>query len=185
MVVMVKLIVALFMALAIVILPLLMPGSTMASPYGVGKYDENVPYGGQTALSISTSGQVTLAVSPTDSGSVSSTSGTVTVVSTDVMGYKLYIRSIGSTDMTQGASVIPASANGSPAALSINTWGYNLDGSANYVGATLSDILIRSTTQPYSSGDVTTVTYGVNVDNTKAAGNYSTDILYTAVPQTN
>lgn len=182
---MVKLILAFLSVIAIVVASFF--GSTFvgASPYGAGIYNANVPYGGQTELTISTSGAVALAVTPSDPSVTTAASGTVTVVSTDVVGYKLYVRSATSTDMTNGGAVIPSSGNGSPAPLAANTWGYNLDGSSDYVGMTLGDVLIRSATQPYTSGDVTTVTYGVRLNFAKPAGSYSTSIIYTAVPQTN
>lgn len=182
---MVKLILACISLLAIALYVFFPITGVNASPYGVGIYNADVPYGGQTQLSISTSGNVAIAVVPSDAGTLASASGTVTVTSTDVEGYKLYVRSLTSTDMANGAVVIPASANGSPASLSVNTWGYNLNGSANFTGMTLSDVLIRSATQPYTSGDVTTVTYGVLVNNAKKSGSYSNSVIYTAVPQTN
>jgi hypothetical protein len=49
---------------------------------------------------------------------------------------------------------------------------------------TLSDVLVKSITTPASSGNITTFTYGLKVDLLKAAGNYSTSVIYTAVPQT-
>jgi hypothetical protein len=182
---MVKLIVTVATVLAIGFLSFLPITDVMASPYGSGIYNANVPYGGQTQLTISTSGNINLALTPSDTGTLASTSGTVTVTSTDVVGYKLYVRSIASANMINGAQTIPASANGSPAALAVNTWGYNLDGSTNYTGMTLSDVLIRNRTGPYTSGDVTTITYGVRLNNAKAAGRYSNSVIYTAVPQTN
>lgn len=159
-------------------------GIAYGSPFGAGKYGANVPYGGETSLTIATNGDVTVPVTPSDSGTLASGTSTVTVTSTDVVGYKLYIRAKTSTNLANGASNIPASANGSPAALATNTWGYNTDGSSNYVGITLSDVLIRTGTGPYSTGDQTSVKYGMKVDNTVPAGNYSTVVVYTAVPQT-
>lgn len=184
---MIKLILSLISLLAIAVLSTVLSGSVGASPYGAGKYNANAPYGGQTQLTISTSGDVAINLAPSDSGTTASASGTVTVISTDVVGYKLYVRSLGSTNMTNpiGGATIPASANGSPAALAVNTWGYNLTGNSSYTGMTLSDVLIRSATQPYTSGDVTTVTYGARVDNAKRSGSYNTSVVYTAVPQTN
>lgn len=167
--------------LCICILPLV---KLEAAPYGKGKFGDNVPYGGETTLAISNNGNVTIQVTPTEAGTLATSSNVVTVTSTDVVGYKLYIRSLNSTNMVNGASTIPASGNGSPAALATNTWGYNTDASNNFVGSTLTDTLIKNATGPYSSGDNTTVTYGVKVDNSKAAGNYTTSIVYTAVPQT-
>lgn len=181
---MVKLILSFIALIAITFFSTSVTTGVLASPYGAGKYNADVPYGGQTQLTISTSGNVGVTVSPSDAGTLASNSGTVTVVSTDVVGYKLYVRSLTSTDMTDGGDIIPASANGSPASLAVNTWGYNLDASSNFVGMTLSDVLIRSATQPYTSGDVTTVTYGVKIDNAKKSGSYSNSVIYTAVPQT-
>lgn len=155
-----------------------------ASPFGAGAFGANVPFGGQTSLSISTDGNVLISVTPTDSGATATANSNVTVTSTDVVGYKLYIRALSSTNLNNGGSTLPASANVSPAALSVNTWGYNTDASSNFAGMSLTDTLIRTGTGPYSSGDTTTVTYGLKIDNSKPAGNYSTSIVYTAVPQT-
>lgn len=169
---------------AIIITLISFPLDTFAQPYGTGKYDENVPYGDATSLSIATSGNVNVSVTPTTTGILATGTSGVTVSTTDVKGFKLYIRSLTSTDMDNLGSLIPASANGTPAALANNTWGYNTDGSSNFVGMTLSDVLIRTLNTPASSGDLTTVTYGVKLDLAKPAGNYTTTVIYTAVPQT-
>lgn len=153
-----------------------------ASSYNQGIYNENVPYGSATYIAINTNGNVSLAVTPTSSGTLTTTTSNVTVTSTDVVGHKLYIRSDNSTDMNNPGDTLPTSGNIIPASLGVNTWGYNTDGSNNFVGSSLTDTLIRSVTGPTPSGDVTTVTYGVKVDLAKPAGNYTTSIVYTAVP---
>ncbi len=156
-----------------------------AQPYGKGKYNENVPYGSQTQLTISTNGDVNIPLTPTDAGVLGTGNSVVTVTSTDVVGFKLYVRTGDvAANLVNGASQIPASANGSPAALATNTWGYNTDGSTNFVGLTTSDVLIKNAAGPYTSGNNTTVTYGVKIDNSKAAGRYAGNVLYTATPQT-
>ena len=165
-------------------LSVLLTQSVLAQPYGQGTYDANVPYGAETSLSIATNGNVTIPVTPTSAGVNANGTSTVTVTSTDVVGYELYVRALGSTDLTNFTSTLPASANGTPAPLAMNTWGYNTDGSANFVGMLLTDTLIRSTTGPVSGGQNTIVTYGIRIDLSKAAGNYSTTVMYTAVPQT-
>lgn len=159
-------------------------GSVMAQPYGRGVYGANVPYGSQTSLTIATNGNVLITITPTTTGALGTGVSNVTVTSTDVVGYKLYIRSDASTNMVNGAATLPPSANGSPAALAVNTWGYNTDASSNFVGTSLTDALIVTGNGPFSSGAVTAVTYGVKVDNAKPAGNYTNTIAYTAVPQT-
>lgn len=158
--------------------------TAFASTYGSGKYNAVVPYGGQTNLTINTSGNVAIPITPGSSATLGSATGTVTVVSTDAVGYKLYIRALGSSNMTSSASTIPTSANATAALLATNTWGYNLDGSINFVGMTTSDVLIRTGTGPFETGDITSVTYGVKIDQSIAAGSYSTTVIYTAVPST-
>jgi hypothetical protein len=163
----------------------LAPSSSYASPYGKGVYGANVPYGGQTALSIATSGNVTIPITPTTGGVLATGTSTVTVTSTDVTGYKLYLRALTNTNMNNLGALLPASANGSPAALATNTWGYNTNASTNFTGLTLTDVLIHSITGPASTGDATIVTYGMKLDLAKPAGNYVATVIYTAVPQTN
>lgn len=168
-----------------VLLVTLCPMVAHAQPYGFGKYNENVPYGSETSITISTDGNVTIPITPTEAGTLATSSGTVTITSTDVVGYKLYIRSAGgSTDMINSPDAIPTSGNGSPAALAVNTWGYNTDGSSNFVGISLTDALVKNTSGPFTSGDNTTFTYGVKLDNSKPAGNYTTTVMYTAVHKT-
>jgi hypothetical protein len=159
-------------------------GNVYAAPFGKGKFGDNVPFGAETSLAISSGGNVTIQVTPTEAGTLATSSNVVTVTSTDVVGYKLYIRSLDNTNMVNGGSTIPTSGNGTPGSLATNTWGYNTDASSNFVGSSLTDTLVKDAAGPYSSGDNTTVTYGVKVDNSKAAGNYVTSIVYTAVPQT-
>jgi hypothetical protein len=156
-----------------------------AQPYGVGLYNENVPYGDETSLSIATDGDVSIPITPTTDGVLATGSSNITVTSTDVTGYKLYIRALSDTNMNNLGDLLPSSANGSPAPLATNTWGYNTDASSNFVGISLSDVLIRSVNSPVPTGEITTVTYGIKLDLAKPAGNYLADIIYTAVPQTN
>lgn len=175
-----KLIIAVFSITAIVFFA---ETTVYAQPYGAGIYDSNVPYGNESSLSISATA-ATMGINPSTGGTLGTASGPVTVTSTDVVGYKLYIRAIGSTAMTAGLSSIPASANTSDATLLINTWGYNTTAAATFTGITTSDVLLKSATGPFSTGDTTTVTYGLNIDRAKSAGTYVSNIIYTAVPQT-
>jgi hypothetical protein len=160
----------------------LTPTFAGAQPYGTGKYG-NLKYGDTTSLSISTDGSVDISVTPTVSGVLATGASSVTVSTTDVKGYKLYIRALTDTNMNNLGMLLPASGNGTPAPLAINTWGYNTDASTNFVGILLSDSLIRSVTLPIANS-ITNVTYGVKLDMEKSAGKYTVDVIYTAVPQT-
>lgn len=174
------------MILFITIIACLVTSSTSyAQPYGKGIYNSNVPYGSQTSLSIATNGDISVSITPITGGALATGTSIITITSTDVIGYKLYIRALTSTDMNNLGTLLPASANGTPAALAVNTWGYTTDASINFTGITLTDVLIRSATLPAPTGEITNVTYGMNLDLAKPAGNYVANVVYTAVPQTN
>lgn len=171
-------------AVVVIITTLIYVPVSFAQPYGKGTYNANVHYGDLISLSIATSGNINIPITPASEGTLATGTGTVTVTSTDVMGYKLYIRALNNTDMNNNGTLLPASANATAANLAVNTWGYNTDASNNFVGVSLNDVLIRSVTTPASTGSVTTITYGIKLDLTKPAGSYTTTVVYTAVPQT-
>lgn len=152
-----------------------------ASPFGEGVFGAHVPFGSVTSLTINLGSSVNLNLTPSGPNLVGSGSHTITVTSTDVVGYSLYIYGQGSTSMSNGTDSIPASGNTTAGALSVNSWGYNIDGSSNYLGLTTVPELLMTATGPYESGNSTTVTYGVITDITKSSGNYTANVTYTAV----
>ncbi len=153
----------------------------LASPFGQGLFSADVPFGSQTSLSIALGGNVSITMTPSGSEVTGTGSHTLTVTTTDVTGYELYAYSPSSSDMVNGADVIPASGNSSPAALAANSWGYNTDGSSNYVGMLTIPSLIKETTGPAKNGDSTTVTYAARAGIAKGAGDYAVGVVYTAV----
>lgn len=159
----------------------LFEGIAGASPFGAGLFGEDVPFGSETSISITTSGNVAIITSPSGSTFNGQGSHTITVTSTDVVGYELYIKNTSSTNMSNGTDTIPTSGNVAPAALAMNSWGYNTTGSTNYVGMSLSDTLIKDRTGPYKNGDNTPVTYGILANTTKSSGTYLLGVTYTAV----
>jgi len=167
-----------------------------AQPYGKGLYGIT-KYGSQTSLTINTNGNITIPnITPTQSGTLGTGASIVTVGSTDVMGYKLYISAYPNIYMNNLGYHIQPSANTytyptgvstipSGTSLEVNHWGFNTDGGTNFAGLTSTslDNLIYSTTAP-TSGHNTTVTYGLNVNLATPAGQYTAQVIYTAVPQT-
>ena len=155
--------------------------SVAASPFGQGVFGADVPFGSATSLSVALGGNVSLSLVPSGSTFTGNGSHTLTVTTTDVVGYRLYIYSPGSTSLTNGSETIPASANVAPGGLALNTWGYNTNGSTNYVGITTSPVVLKDANGPYKNGDTTSVTYGILTSTTKGAGNYTSSVVYTAV----
>lgn len=162
---------------------LLTPAVTLASPFGKGVFGADVPFGSLTSIAINLGGNVSLALIPSGPNLSGTGSHTITVTSTDVVGYQLFVRSGGSTNMVNGSATIPASGNSSPAPLAVNSWGYNIDGSANFIGMTTTPHLVKDTTGPAKTGDSTTVTYGALTDSTQASGQYTTSVIYTVIAE--
>lgn len=152
-----------------------------------------------SAISITTSGTVNLAITPTGVGSATSASDTVTVTTNHTAGYLLQLNA-GAATLTNGANTLAATGGtiASPAALSSNSWGFRIDGQAgfgagpttaqtnqasltgNYAPVPTTATTVKTTGAPATSGDVTSVWYAAKVDTTKPSGAYTGTITYTA-----
>ncbi|MEK7153407.1 MAG: hypothetical protein AAB834_05645, partial [Patescibacteria group bacterium] len=142
----------------------------------------DVPFGSVTSITISLGGDVSLALQPDGPNFSGNNSHTVTVTSTDVVGYLLYAHSTGSSDMVNGSNIIPASSNTVAGSLAVDSWGYNTTGSTtNFLGMKTTSALLKDANGPYKNGDGTAVTYGALASASKAAGSYLTSVTYTVV----
>ncbi len=174
--------------LAVVVLALLasfaIQHPALAQPFGAGVYGADVPFGDLTSVAINISDPIDLTLLPSGGNFSGNDSHTVTITSTDVVGYQLFVKATSTTALTQGANTIATSANSSPTTLAVNSWGYNTTSSTNnFRGMTLSDVLIKNATGPHKSGDATIFTYGALVDMTKPSGTYTVNVTYTAIGQ--
>ncbi len=154
-----------------------------------------------SVISISSSGTVTLNVTPVSGGSQTSASDTVTVSTNNASGYNLTLAdSDANTDLVNGGNDIPAHAGtqASPSALANNTWGYavatvgGFDGSYSALDNVASSSTVWAgvpadgaantikTTGTTASNDTTTVWYSVKADTSNPNGTYSDTVTYTA-----
>ena len=158
-------------------------------------------------ISMTTGSPVAISVTPTSGGSMSSISDTVTVTTTDSAGYTLTLADTdASTVLTSGANTITADAGTQAApstSLTNNRWGYRVDGVGGFgAGPTSAETNIASSAYKWAgvpvsgspntlkitavaatSGDPTTVWYGVKADTTKPSSSgtpYSDIVTYTA-----
>lgn len=153
------------------------------------------------AIAMTTSGSVTLNVTPSTTGALTSASDTVTV-STNVTGG--YILILGDTDATttleNGANTLLASAGtqASPIALETNRWGYAVAGVGGFSGSYSTENSVTGSSTIWAGvpanssentlknqatavvNDVTTVWYAAEVDMSKPTGNYVGEVTYTA-----
>ena len=158
-----------------------------------------------STISITTSGTVTLNITPVSGGAQTSASDTVTVNTNNSTGYNLAIKDADATlTLTNGVNTIAASSNtfAAGAALANNTWGWavadtttgiganNFDttysvitnatsSSTAWTGITASDQVFKNTTGT-ATNDATTVWYSAKADTSKPSGTYADTVTYTA-----
>jgi hypothetical protein len=152
---------------------------------------------------LSSSGTVNVNVTPTSGGAQTIGSDTVTVSTNDASGYTLQLAETTATSaLTSGGNTLPASSatQAYPAAMTVNTWGYRVDGIGGFgagptstassaaisgsikfaaVPATASPSTIK-TTSGTATSDTTTVWYGVAANTSQASGTYTNSVTYTA-----
>lgn len=153
-------------------------------------------------ISLTTSTNVGISLTPTAGGVVSSASDTVTVNSNSSTGYTLSLADAdATTNLVSGGNTIAAHTGtfAAPTTLANNTWGYrivsaggfggtaysaetnNASSSSTWAGvpASGSPVTIK-TTASTATNDVTTVWYGVKVTTAKPSGAYVDTVTYTA-----
>ena len=167
-------------------------------PYGACQYNA-------CSITISSSGTVSLNVTPTSSGSCTTQNDIVSVFTENPSGYTLSLaNSTTNTTLSNGSNTINSStaSQSSPAALSVNSWGYRVDGVGGFgAGPTTSqtNISLNSTTfakVPPSNGTAdtladtnvaanpavnTSVWYSVCANTNVSSGSYTAQVTYTAV----
>lgn len=153
-------------------------------------------------ISMTTTTPVTISLTPTPGGVVSSSSDTVSVSTNNALGYFLTLAdNDADTNLVNGANNIAAHAGtqASPTVLALNTWGYRVDTVGGFgagptsaetnngsstttwagVPATGSPNTLK-TTSTTATNDTTTVWYGVRVNTTLPSGTYTDTVTYTA-----
>lgn len=158
-----------------------------------------------STITVSSTGTVSMNLSPGGSSVTSIGKDTVTVNSNDVDGYNLTLNVNSATDdklnnASAGSSIVATSGTyASPAVLASNSWGYRVDGLGTFgagptavVDSAASSALffakvplsgapqnIRSTTTT-ATNQTTDVYYGIQVDASKPNGTYTNTVVYTA-----
>jgi hypothetical protein len=153
-------------------------------------------------ISVTTVSPVSVSLTPTAGGVVSSSSDTVTVNTNNSAGYNLTLADTdANTSLVSGANSITAhtGTQTTPTALANNTWGYRVVGVGGF-GATAYSVesnnssststwagvpasgspVTLKTTGTTATDDITTVYYGVKATASKPSGTYTDTVTYTA-----
>jgi hypothetical protein len=154
-----------------------------------------------STISLTTSGTVTLNVTPVTGGAQTSASDTVSVSSNNATGYTLTLADgDATTTLTKGSDTIAAHAGTqtTPTPLANNSWGYHVDSVGGFGTGGAAESNVTSSTIKYAgvpasgsantlkttattaSNDTTTVWYGVKADTSKPNGTYTDTVTYTA-----
>ena len=124
-------------------------------------------------------------VTPTDAGAFKSVSGTVTVKTNSVDGYKLYIalNSSSQTDLTASGnttSVGPCASSVTSSTMVKDTWGYSTD-NTNFYPVTSSNAQIAAVSSPLTQlTNSHTVYIGAKLSTALQSGTYSNTVKFTA-----
>lgn len=180
---------------------------TLAAPYGVGVYND-CAYSDDCYISIATSEEVLLSVTPIAAGIYTIAKDEVTVSTNVSTGYELSMWSTDS-DSVSSLEMIGSPSNkipstgalpSSPTTLPMNTWGYRIDNIDNFGSGPTSAVEnqmssdltfaniptdtapspepIKTTATSAPTGDTTTLWYGIRVDLEKPSGIYTTTLRY-------
>jgi hypothetical protein len=154
-----------------------------------------------SVISMTTSGTVSISITPVSGGSQTSASDTVTVNSNNSAGYVLTLANADTTlTLANGGNTIAAHAGtqGTPTALANNSWGYAVGGLGTFDASysTITNATSSSTkwagvpsssspntlktTAAVATNDTTTVWYSVKADTSKPNGTYTDTVTYTA-----
>jgi hypothetical protein len=185
-------------------------GLSYADNYGAGNYNAGVYCGGSNTcgISLSTSGTVSLNITPVGGSTICTDSSDSAAVTTDSgAGYTLTLGD-GDTNTnlvggSHGGTIAASSGTvGSPAVLTANKWGYRVDGLGGFgSGPTTSGTntaplsltfagvqssantpdTIASSSAPADPAVTTTVWYGACANTTLPTDTYSDSVTYTAV----
>jgi len=170
-----------------------------AGTYGTCSYSS-------CSITLSSSGAIALSVTPTNPGTTCSIqSDGVTATTESSTGYTITMTDNDTTNsLSSSSATIPAVAgsDSSPVPLSANTWGYRVDGIANFGSgpttaltngttpsvtfaapplSTATPATIRYTTTADSSSVTTPVWYGMCASNTTKSDTYTDTMVYTAI----
>jgi hypothetical protein len=190
----IKQVIPVLAALAVVVTPVVASAATQTANTTINATINEV-------ISISTSTTVTLNLTPTAGGVVSSSSDTVTVSTNKTNGYNLTLADAdATTSLVSGGNTITAHSGtfAAPTALTNGKWGYAVAAAGGFdatyttetnagssatlwagVPATGSAQTLK-TTSSTASGDTTTVWYAAKANSSQPNGVYSDTVTYTA-----
>ena len=177
----------------------------LAITYGSGTYGTCQYGSGSCSITISSAGSVSLDVTPAGGGSCTTQSDTVSVLTDNPSGFTLSL-----ADSNTNAALVNGTAHinpgsgtqANPVALTVNTWGYRVDGldgfgagptsaQANtglngtlFAAVPASNMAADTLADTNDSADPavnTSVWYSVCADTSVASGTYTSQVTYTAV----
>lgn len=192
-----------FIVGAVLLLPVAaLANTTDNTTYGSGNYGD-CDYG-SCAITLTSGGAVNLDITPTQAGSCTIASDTVSVLTDSTAGYTVKLASSTTdTSLVNGASTIATSSGtaASPTILNPNAWGWRVDGLSgfgsgpsstqsniaapisSFAGMPASNVTpatIKSSNTYANPAVDTTVWYGLCADISALNGTYTTQVTYTA-----
>jgi hypothetical protein len=196
-----NIIISILVGISFVLIPFI---SASAIPYGSGTYG-SCQYG-SCGISISSNNTLNLNLTPSPTGTCSVSKDTVSVLTDDSSGYTLTLANYYTSNaLINGSSTINSigGSQASPSTLSLEKWGYRVDGVGGFGSgptttqtnvnypitplfaptpiSTATPDTIATTSSIADPAVSTNVWYGVCADTNIVSGQYSTQVVYTAI----
>lgn len=177
--------------------------TTDSTTYGGGNYGA-CDYG-SCSITLTSGGSTTLDVLPSSTGKCTVQSDTASVLTNSDVGYSLSMTTSTSANALIGGTTNISATSGSvasPAALTMNSWGFRVDGAGSFgggptatqtngsvPGVTFAAVptnaqtpaTIATTSSPANPAVDTKVWYGLCADASVPADTYAATVVYTAV----
>ena len=142
-----------------------------------------------SVVSIGIAQTVDINITPRSSGTFQTATSKLNVNTNNTSGFSVYLRTPNSTanltavDKTNPVSITPVATNTNASDFSPNTWGYTIGSNPAYnpVTTTINAPIINETSVNTTSGNQYDLTFGVNIDTSLPAGQYTNTIEISAV----
>ncbi len=147
-----------------------------------------------SVVSIALSDRASMEIVPKASGTFNSKSATVTVSTNNTSGYKIFMNTLDDTpnlknvNTTTDKVIASVATNVTSQTMPINTWGYNLSAGSVVPSDTMTfskipavSTQIEKIDSTTGASDTFTLSFGAKIDTTLPAGQYSNQVVLSAV----
>ena len=181
--------IGLFLAIAVIVLTAVFLYSPVFKTHASKSYIENgknkVSARLQTMIAMNFSTEkLSFEMNPVSGGSFKSLPINVSVTTNDPTGYQIYMSALDGVDLTSSATtdkVTSITESATSSDMPVNTWGYSVDNTTFHAIPASDNPALIAQVFERTQNSLTTINYGVKVDNNLDMAKYTDTLVLTAV----